>query len=465
MQKKGRGKKPKARKPLFRNKMIFRKFLFMVVCIVGCFLVVGSVAAFGYIRSVNAAAKPYFEHAAQVKPITPVKDSQDNDKNKDDEAGLLLPPRKTNFLVFGLDDEASLTDTMLVGCFDRETKNIDLISLPRDTYTVLSKEMISDLQKAGHRPPSSGVLKLNAVYNNAGKDVSYLKREVEELLGIKIDYYASVDLDAFRSVVDAVGGVDMVIPKGGFYYNDPTQNLVINIPEGPQHLNGKKAEGVVRFRATYARGDIQRIEMQQTFLKELFKQTLNKDTIINNAPALISNILTYVKTDFGVSDVPKYLRYVKDLNSENLNTHTLPGEAGYVNEASYFFHDVEQTQELVQEIFYSTDKQEDESPSDDENATTAVDIAKLKSLRIQILNGGIVEGMAAKHKALLEEEGLSVLNIDTYTGQRKNYTRIVVKNKATGQPFLHFYPAGMVEEDANLPAGYDVVIIIGTDET
>lgn len=267
---------------------------------------------------------------------------------------MFLPPAKTNFLVFGVDNGSMLTDVILLGCFDRETKEIDLISIPRDTYIVMSKSLLDSLKSEGRYAPMNGVMKINAVHSYAGEELGpeYLRKQIENLMGIKITYDFRINLEAFREIVDLLGGVDIEVPEGGLYYKDPYQNLTISIPEGVQHLDGKMAEGFVRYRDTYARGDLQRIDMQHMFMKELFEQVLNDKNIVRNAYNLIRIMLEHVDTNFGIDDLPLYASYINSLHMSSINTTTLPGAPQTINGASYYMPNREEMYVLVDEIFY-----------------------------------------------------------------------------------------------------------------
>ena len=77
-----------------------------------------------------------------------------------------------------------------------------------------------------------------------------------------------VNLEAFRETVDLVGGVEFDVPQD-MYYQDPTQNLHIDLKAGKQLLDGEKAMELVRFRKGYASQDIQRTKVQQEFLNDM----------------------------------------------------------------------------------------------------------------------------------------------------------------------------------------------------
>ena len=316
----------------------------------------------------------------------------------------------------------------------------------------MSSKTIKELNSLGKHPPSSGIMKINAVHSYGGKEYGsiYAKKQIEELLNIKLDYYIAVNISAFRKIVDAVGGIYMDIPKGGLHYDDPYQNLHINIPGGHQLLDGKKAEGVVRFRKTYRRADLQRIEVQQQFMKEFFTQVLNKETIINNATSLITTFLQDVDTDFRLEDVPKYIRYISKFNSESISFYTLPGYPKMINGASYYLNDKQESAKLIDEIFYASSS----------NAQKNKNI----EYKIQILNGSGIDGLAKTKKDLLEKNNYKVLNIANYTGKKINQTRIMIKEKDIGDDLKKYFNNAIIEIDNSIPDDYNIIIITGLDE-
>ncbi len=116
------------------------------------------------------------------------------------------------------------TDTMLVVNYNPKTKEINIVSVPRDTrVTVNGKKM-----------------KINSAH--AVNGVNGAIDAVENLLGIEINNYVKVDYEGFRKIIDAIGGVEMEITRN-MNYDDPSQNLHIHFQKGTTvHLDGKKAE-------------------------------------------------------------------------------------------------------------------------------------------------------------------------------------------------------------------------------
>lgn len=162
--------------------------------------------------------------------------------------------------------EGARADMILVARLDFATNRITGLSIPRDTTFRL--------------PNFDGKThKINAYYNLApkGEEKATMVRAIEHILpGVKIDRTIAINYDAFQNLVNTVGGVPVVVPKGkdgdGLHYNDWSGNLHINLAPGPQVLSGADAMGYVRFRKD-AESDYGRQERQKEFLTS-FKSTV-----------------------------------------------------------------------------------------------------------------------------------------------------------------------------------------------
>ena len=150
-------------------------------------------------------------------------------------------------------------DMILVARLDFNRKVITGLSIPRDTYFELP-----DYDGKGHR--------INAYYSTApkGEEKATMVRAVEYALpGVKIDRTIAIDYSAFQQLVDTVGGVSVVVPKGradkGLQYDDWSGNLHVHLKPGPQVLDGKAAMGYVRFRHD-SESDFGRQDRQKQFL-------------------------------------------------------------------------------------------------------------------------------------------------------------------------------------------------------
>lgn len=366
---------------------------------------------------------------------------------------LLKRNIKMNVAVFGVDKDGTRTDVIFVVHYDSATKSISLVSLPRDTRVSLTDEVKANIKAEGRS--YSQVTKLNAVHAYSGDKIGCKNAvlQIEDILGIKIDHYVKIDLEAFRAIVDAIGGVDMYVPQDMYWDMRDTGDPLINLKEGQQHLDGEKAEQLVRFRR-YVEGDVGRIEVQQIFLKALAEKVLSTETILKNLPDLIKVVYKYVETDVSMADAMKYVNYVDKVDMSKISMETLPGVGQYVGGVSYFIHDVEATREMVDRIFYSV--------ASTANGATATDS---KSLMIEVSNGGNVTGLAAEYTKKLEDAGYRVASPTNYSGQQNTYTRIQVKSEGLGSDLISFFKDAKVEVAPNeIGSNVEIRIILGTKE-
>jgi LCP family protein required for cell wall assembly len=271
-------------------------------------------------------------------------------------------PDRVNFAVFGVDGDEGVngrTDTIIVGSFNTKTEELTLVSVPRDTYVVMPEDRRKVLTDAGRRVPANGVMKVNAINVHSGRDwaMPFAVKQLEELIGIEIQYYIRMDLDGFKFIVDEIGGVEFDVPQR-MYYNDRAQNLHIDLQPGLQRLNGKQAEGLVRYRLGdrhnpqsrgYARGDLQRVEVQQDFTEAFLAQVFSKSNIIGNLPAFAETVFGYVETNFALSEVPKFSRFALSFKGSNVTSVTLPGVGSYMNGVWYFVADEGKVRDLADE--------------------------------------------------------------------------------------------------------------------
>lgn len=168
----------------------------------------------------------------------------------------------TTYLLAGLDDAASNTDFLALATFNRETKSIAFLQIPRDTF----------LFSEGER------LKINGLYHRALRGQSKeekqdalkaLANKISELFGIKLDGYAAISMADLPQMVDALGGVDVYLP---FSLTFGQGSDALTLESGTHRLNGDLALRFVRYRKGYAMGDLARMDVQKLFLAALVQK-------------------------------------------------------------------------------------------------------------------------------------------------------------------------------------------------
>ena len=248
------------------------------------------------------------------------------DDTSEKEVELKQEPENKNILIVGSDKSGELADVIMLAKINVEEKDVKIISIPRDTRIKVNGEF----------------MKINSTLGIG--NINGTKQAVEYVLKTKIDDYILFSTDTFRDTIDALGGVDFYVPQD-MKYSDPVQNLKIDLKKGYQHLDGDKAEQLVRFRK-YTMGDLDRIKVQQDFFKELINQKLNH-TLLNNADELMKTILTNINSNLTVKDLFPYIDLLKSINNINVEFYTIPGVPDYVGDISYFLIDEEEVAEFM----------------------------------------------------------------------------------------------------------------------
>ncbi|MCL2577032.1 MAG: LCP family protein [Defluviitaleaceae bacterium] len=211
------------------------------------------------------------------------------------EEGWVRKPDFYTILIFGYDGGLN-TDTIMVAAFDAAERQAYIVSVPRDTQVDVSRN----------------VKKINSAYPvglrfGGGHDggVDQLKRELQTIIGFRPDFYVSVEEDAFVRIIDAVDGVYVTVPFH-MRYNDPTQNLRINIPAGHQRLDGKNALHFVRYRmgsdGSRSITDYQRMQHQQQLIESVMKEMMTP-RMIPRIPELIRTYRDHVNTDLSLTEL------------------------------------------------------------------------------------------------------------------------------------------------------------------
>ena len=264
--------------------------------------------------------------------------------NNDDETGTIdetlssisadkAVERPLCVLVIGKDKVSALADVIMLITFDKNKKKSCILQIPRDTYA----EYGSDYFKI------NGALK----YLGGEGMCDFL----EETMGIEIDGYISLDLEGFRVLVDAIGGVEITVEKA-LKYSDPAQGLYIDLAAGRQTLDGKQSEMLVRYRSGYARGDLDRLDIQKRFLAAFFLRVKEKITPFS-VYSIANKVLPYIETDIDTGELISLCLNVMVVDSSSVSIATLPGEdaISQISGASFYVLSAPSAQELLTEYF------------------------------------------------------------------------------------------------------------------
>lgn len=239
-------------------------------------------------------------------------------------------------LICGTDEGGQRTDTMLLLYIDRNAGTLRLLSLPRDT-------MVNR---------SSSVPKLNGAYwaNGAGQEgMDSLLDFVRDLIGYRPDGYLLIDLDCFQALIDKMGGVTFTVPKD-MVYDDPAQNLHIDLKAGRQRLNGQQSMWLMRYRSGYAMADLQRVQVQREFVAEAMAQWTSPAGLFR-VPGALRLLSRNTQTDLSYRNLCWVCLSIVKCGTGRLESNTLPGEPATVNGGAYYVENRAAAAALIDEKY------------------------------------------------------------------------------------------------------------------
>ena len=302
-------------------------------------LVVAAGVAWFYLRSALSTAPDMRAHPrgsdrVSVSELEPPQSISNGTRRNTD---------KYTFLVMGADYGEYNTDVIMAVTFNAAEHTLDVVNIPRDTLVNVS----------WNTKKANSILANMRARHRGEEDAAAMQATIEEfanVLGYEADYWVFVNIQAFVSLVDAIGGVDFNVPVN-MNYDDRAGGLSIHYSEGMHHLSGQQALEVLRFRSGYSNADIGRIGTQQSFLQSAAEQILDKKDSIS-VIELAGIFLNNVKTDAKLDDLIWFGREFLRMDAENINFHILPGNTGdSVRGQSYVTIHVDDWLELLNSTF------------------------------------------------------------------------------------------------------------------
>lgn len=392
--------------------------------------------------------------------------------------------KEIRVLILGVstDLDSELTDTIMVASYNPNTQKANLLSIPRDTYTGKNKSRATASQK------------INSLYN-INKNPEKTLEAVNELTGLDIKYYVVVKTEALIEVVNAIGGVEFDVPID-MKYDDPTQDLHIDLKAGLQKLDGNKAEQLLRWRhsntkngvmttypSEYGNDDFGRMRTQRDFIVATMKQTLKPGNIFKIGQLLeIAN--KNVETNIELSLAKDYVPYAVEFNTDEIKTAVLPGTTPDVKETngvSIFVVNKTEAKELINSMFYEEENNDSEnnttnsiegnstsnsSTNSTTNSTSNKTSTNTKSsqITIELLNGSGDKNKLSEAKKQLEDAGYRVKK----TGSTTAISKTIITNKKgisddNLKQIKETLGTGSISTNKSSTSIVDVTVVIGKD--
>ena len=263
---------------------------------------------------------------------------------------------RINIMVLGVDDAASLSDTIMIASIDTSGDDptlVALISIPRDLYVQI---------------PEFGGSKINAAYTY-GQSSDYpeggpglSRATLEGTFDLPIHYYAALDFTGFRELIDTVGGVDIDVKteiEDPFYPNDDySDTQTFYLPTGRQHMDGETALRYARSRITTT--DFDRAARQQQILGAFRQRVVSRNILLSGQKrrALQQTLEQHLKTDLSIRQMLKLGWLLRNLEDAQISRHVIDntnflesdGGGAYVPRTG----DFDQINQFIADIFEQT---------------------------------------------------------------------------------------------------------------
>lgn len=231
-------------------------------------------------------------------------------------------------LLLGVDQrkgDRGRSDTMIVLSINPKLNSVKMLSIPRDTRTEIVGKGTED--------------KINHAYAFGGEEMAM--NTVEHFLDIPIDYFVRVNMEGFKDIVDAVGGItvdnDLDFSYGGYHF-----------PKGEVTLNGKKALAYTRMRKEDPRGDFGRQIRQRQIIQGVIKEGASLSSLANYSD-IFSALGKNVKTNLTFDQMVSIQKNYKGVSS-NIDQMTIKGNGTRMNGIYYFIVPDDEKERLQTEM-------------------------------------------------------------------------------------------------------------------
>lgn len=219
-------------------------------------------------------------------------------------------------LVMGVDEsdvrgkeygEAIRTDALLLATFNKDSKTVKLLSIPRDTYTYIPVEKKKDKITHAHAYGSTKNGK------DGGPQASI--DAVEKLLNVPVDYFVKFNFKSFMKIVDDLGGIEVDVPVE-FTEQDSNDNAeAIHLKKGVQKLNSEEALALARTR--HIDSDAMRGQRQQLVIEAILHKLTSVGSV-TKVGNIIDDINGQFVTNLTFDDMLSFYKYGSDSEIEKL---------------------------------------------------------------------------------------------------------------------------------------------------
>lgn len=451
----------------------------ILVIVIGLLVLVGSsVWLFRTIRGMSSTleiSSPDFGPVTEPVPDAAVTVDEAGDNSPVESPPLLsadaLKPwdgtERISILLLGIDyrqdceeEGPTHTDSMMVLTIDPVGLSASVLSLPRDLWVEIPEIGLDRINQAHY---------FGDLYEYPGGGPALAMETVSAFLGVPLDYYVTINFDAFIEVVDLIGGITVEVPET---IDDPTYPDScygidpFHIEEGTHRLDGTQALKYARTRATFG-GDVDRAGRQQAVILAARDQILQLDMLpqlIAQSPRLWQTLQDNVRTNLTLDEGLQLALLMQDIPGESINTAVI--------DYNYVYNEItpDGRQVLVpnRDAIRVMRNQLFAPPAIP--TPVIVDLPMLmrgEEARVALYNGTAVFGLAAATQEHLQKFGLNISEIGNADSATYRTTKIIDYGD-------HPYTTQYITQIMNVPplntsqgstpeGEFDVLVIIGDD--
>lgn len=337
----------------------------------------------------------------------------------------IMSYNRVNILIVGCDEieNHGRADTIVFLSISPKTKDVLILSIPRDTRVEI---------------PGRGMDKINHAYAFGGEKL--ISKTVSSFLDVPIHFYAVADFNGFVNIIDELGGVEIDVEKE-MHYVDKAGGVEINLYPGKQILDGEKSLQYIRFRQDKL-GDLGRIKRHQKLALAVIKKMMKFDSI-TKIPQISEGMKGYIETNIKTKDAIALANLFRGVNQEKFRVETVQSKPVYIEGISYLEPNVEEVRQRVKSLIYG----------------------KNSGVKVEVLNGNAMSGIAHKIAKDLELQGFKVINIGNADNFDYEKTKIIVYSKEVNldNEFKKLFNDFEIVKEYRTQTDLDLVIILGKD--
>jgi len=361
-----------------------------------------------------STVKDLVAHAQLGAPATPTA----GDGQVETPSPPNIEQERVNILVLGTDrrtgDEGpSRTDTMIVLTVDPGNQTAGMLSIPRDLWVSIPGHSENRINTAHF---------LGELDGNPGGGPALAKTTVQYALGIPIHYYVRVNFEGFERFIDAIEGITIDVQKPISDTKHPDGNygyMVVDIPVGVQHMDGKTALQYARVR--HGSSDFARARRQHEVIRAVRDKVLSLDIPLTKIPEILRIVGGSVQTDLTLSDMYALAKVGRTIDVENIKSividETMTTPQLTPDGADVLIPDRARIREAVDMLFAAP------SPTAQAGLSESELVAQ-EAARIEVQNGTPAEGLAQRTAEYLEGLGYTVVSF--CNADRSDYDSSVI---------------------------------------